>query len=631
MSEPASQYYEFGPFRLDPFKRLLVKDGQAVALTSKAFDMLLALVESRGRVLEKDELLERVWPGTVVEEKNLTVNISTLRKALGETPNEHSYIVTVPGRGYRFVANVREVAGEPDPVIEEKERKKAARDEEPPEVLAARRNVRRFALVLCMLALVILVSYLWDSSRTKSVDTTATARQVAVLPFRSLGADTDEYLGLGMADALITKLSNIREITVRPTSAVARYAGVEKEKAAAGRELGVDAVLDGHVQVLGDRIRVTVQLVSTRDGRPVWAEKFDEKFTDIFKVQDSISEHVAEALIPWLTGEQKRLLAKRYTNNAEAYQSYLKGRYFWSRRSEQDLSKAIGFFEQAIKEDPGYGLGYVGLADSYSILGWYGRIEPSAAYPRAKQAAARALEIDDALGEAHASMGLIHANYDWSWAGAEAEYKRAIALNAGYTAVHQWYGQLLAMLGRHDEAIAELERAREIDPVSPAGDAFTGQVLYFAGRHDQALERGGKAVEIDPDFFFTHLIMGWAYEQKKQYREAATEFEKARRADDFSLIQASLGYTYGVSGRRAEAIAVLDELKEIAARRYVSPYHFALVYAGLGEKEKALEMLEKAYADRSVLMQWLKVDPKLDSLRSDQRFQSLLLRMGFSG
>ncbi|HXG63884.1 MAG TPA: winged helix-turn-helix domain-containing protein, partial [Blastocatellia bacterium] len=428
MSLQARHLYEFGPFRLDTRRRLLSRDGRPVPLTPKLFQTLLALIVNSGQVVTKEDLISQVWPDAIIEEHGLTQNIFLLRKALGEDADGHPYIETIPKVGYRFVAPVTEVDDQgPALLVEKTDRARAlqtAEEEIVPQegaTVAAPAAPQAFipardrksgagwgtawvalAAVALLAGLMAAVAYVRSANQPTRSEALAGVRSIAVLPFKPLGADaSDEYLGLGMADTLITKLSNIGQITVRPTSAIRRYAGQDADALAAGREQKVEAVLEGSIQRAGERIRLTVRLLHVRDGAPLWSYKCDELSTDIFAVQDAISEKVAEALTLELTGEERKRLAKHYTENTEAYQLYLQGRYFWNKRSGEGFRKALDYFHQAIEKDPNYALAYVGVADSYTMLADYDLLPPKAAAAQAKAAATRALEIDDTLAEAH--------------------------------------------------------------------------------------------------------------------------------------------------------------------------------------------------------------------------------------
>ena len=590
MSDPRPAIYEFGPFRLDTQRCLLLREGASMNLSPKAFETLLVLVEHNGRVMKKEELMARIWPNSFVEEGNLTQNIFVLRKALGEGPNDHRYIVTIPGQGYRFVAPVR-VA--------------------PLEESASRA---------------------WVPGRSEPTEANERVASIAVLPFNALGENGHEpYLGPGLADALITKLSSISKITVLPTTAVLKYTGGKQNPLDAGRELGVDTVLDGHVQRLDERIRVTVQLVRLRDGKTLWAEKFDEKFTDVFAVQDSISEQVTRALMLKLTAEEEELLAKRYTENTEAFQVYIKGRYFWNKRTVEGLNKGIEYARQAISIDPTYAMAYVGLADCYNLLAGHGGLAPKETFPQAKAAAMRALEIDPRLAQAYASLGFVSYRFDWDWTRAEQDFNRAIELSPSYSTAHHWYGESLAVTGRFEESIAALRRAQELDTLSLPINTDLAQSLFFARRFEESDEQLRKTFEMDQNFVRACVISGAVYEQLGRHEEAIAVL---RRAVDLSegnpLTLSGLGHALALSGQRDEARKILIDLKELARQRYVSAYNIAVIHTGLREKEAALDWLVKAYHNRDVWLVWLKVNPRFDTLRAEPRFTDLMRRVGLT-
>jgi serine/threonine-protein kinase len=453
---------------------------------------------------------------------------------------------------------------------------------------------------------------------------------MAVLPFKPLLPENrDQVLEMGMADTLITKLSNSREMIVPSLASVRKYGGLDQDPLAAGRKLGVNSILEGNVQKSGDRLRVTVRLIKVADGSSLWAGTFDEKFTDVFTVEDTISQKVAEALALRLSGEEQNRLTKRYTENTTAYQLYLMGRYQWNKLTPPDITKSIGLFQQAIEADPGYALAYFGLAEVYRSLSISGDRPPREVFPLAKAAATKAVQIDELLAEPHASLAFIHMWFDWDWLGAEREARRAIALNPNSAFAHYAYAVLLSNLGRHQEAIAEGARARELEPVSLLTNNLEGAALYYAGRNDEARERLQKTVELDPNFWIAHLYLGHVYLEKKNYPEALAEFTKAR---DFSRGNSQtvsmIGYVSALAGDATKARAMLDELKSRSAHQYVPRYNIAVVHLALAEQDEAFAWLEKAYEEHDVLVSFLKVDPKWDPVRSDPRFISILERVG---
>jgi TolB-like protein len=468
-------------------------------------------------------------------------------------------------------------------------------------------------------------------SATSQVQEPAAIRSLAVLPFQALDAKRgDEYLGLGMADALITRLGNTGKIIVRPTSAIQKYAGAELSPQAAGQEQGVDAVLDGRIQREADRVRLTVQLIRVRDGVQLWGETFDKEFTNIFTLEDALAERVAQSIRLKLTGEETRRFAKRSTERPDAYEAYVKGRYFWNKRTDKGMKKGLEYFRQAITLDPTFAEAYVGVADSYATLGLYAVLPPKEAFPAAKEAAKRALEMDDGLAEAHATMGFINFYYDWNRVDADNEFRRALADNPNYALAHSWYGESLAAMGRYQEANAEAQRALEDDPLSLIIGSNAGWTLSLAGRGDQAIEILKKAIDIDPSFPRTHFRLGRAYEQKKSYEMAIAELQQAvSLSEGDTCYKGSLGHVYAVSGNMNQARNVLQDLEGRGGQQYVPAYAIALVYAGLGDNDHAFTWLQKAYEDRSTSMIFLRLDPELSSLHSDPRFEKLSQQINF--
>ncbi len=629
LNRTAGHFYEFDAFRLDVGRRLLLRDGEAVTLAPRIFNMLLVLIEHRGAVLGKDELMKQLWSDTVVEENNLTVIISALRKALGENRRQHRYIVTIPGQGYSFVAEVRESLGDGrEEASEEKEFHRSAGF-----ALPLRASGRKLILTgLLLLVIISFFAYLLLTRKSNPAEIETPVRTIAVLPFRSLGRESgDEYLSLGMADALITRLGNLRQVITRPTSAVLKYSESGANPLAAGRELAVDALLEGRIQKLEDRIRVTVQLIRVSDGQPLWSEKFDEQFTNIFAVQDSISEQVARALALKLSSAEREQLTKRHTENTEAFQLYLKGRYFWNKRSVEGLQKAREYFQRAIERDPGYALAYAGLADCYNLLSYYSGLSPKESFPKAKAAAERALELDESLAEAHASLALALMCFDWDWAGAEREYKRALELNPRYATAHQWYAEYLAVMGRQGEALASIKRAGETDPLSLIVTVGEGYIGYYGRDFDATIRQSEKALEMDLSFVPAYSFLGWGYLQKRMFAEAIGALQKAvSLSDGDARMVGELGHAYAVSGQKAQAREIIKQLELKSQRQYVSPYEIALVYAGLAEKEQALAWLRKAVEERAWQLMFLRVEPKLDLLRADSRFTGLLRDVGLA-
>ena len=637
MNEPQAHIYEFGDFRVDAVKRLFLRlDGEQIPLTPKVFDTLLYLVRHAGKVVEKDELMTEIWADTIVEENNLSQNISILRRILGEKRGEHRFIATIPGKGFKFVAAVASAspksevqspksseipdfrfqisdsfAENPDPNNEDRTLTNGGREGE------KKKNLFRLWAIAgaVLVGFGLLGFYAWRENR-KAVSAVKT---VAVLPFKPLVAENrDEALEIGMADTLILRLGSNREVTVRPLSSVRKYGGLEQDSVQAGRDLDVDSVVDGSVQRWGDKIRVTVRLVKVADGVALWTGTFDENFTDIFVVQDAISNKVAAALALQLGG------AKRHTENLEAYRLYLSGRFHLSKRTPPDLRKSIEYFEQAIALDPNYALAFAGLADAYSLLANAGS-PPREMMPLAREAALKALLLDESLAEAHAALGQIIIYYDYDFAGAERQHRRAIELNPNYATAHQWYSELLTGLGRHEEALAEMRRALEIDPFSLIINRQYGVSLLFARKYDEAVAQLKKTLELDGNFALAHSSISMAYRVTGDYAGCIEELAKFQELNGEHGIAAMMRESFAGGGWQGFLRAMTGTRRPAN----LTPYNAATFYAELGEKDKAFAELDKSFENRESLLTLLGVDPRFDSLRDDARFIDLMRRMNF--
>jgi serine/threonine protein kinase/tetratricopeptide (TPR) repeat protein len=492
-------------------------------------------------------------------------------------------------------------------------------------VSAIKRNKKNTAVGLAILIISIVGVAYFSFVRSSN----AAIDSIAVLPFTNITVDpSTEYLSDGITESIINSLSRLPRMRVMARSTVFSYKGQQVDPRKVGRDLGVDAVLMGRVNQRGDTLIIQADLVNVADGSQLWGEQYNRKFADIFAVQEEIAREVSDKLRLRLSGEQKQQLAKRYTENTEAYQLYLKGRYYWNKRTEETLKQAIEYFNQAIALDPSYALAYAGVADCYHILPFYSDLQAKDLCPKARAAAIKALEIDDTLAEAHAALAMVKWDYDWDFAGAEREFKQALELNPNYASVHQWYAEYLATMGRHEEAIAEAKRAREIDPLSLIINTVEGFIFYLARKYDLAIEKLRKTLEMDPNFARAHLYLGQAYVEKRRYEEAIAEFQKAATLSGNSPeTLALLGYANAVSGKKSEAQKIVKELSE---RRYTSPYWMAVVHTSLNEKDQALARLEDAYESRYLWLVFFNVDPKFDSLRSDPRFAELVRRVGLT-
>lgn len=640
MNGQTKRVYEFGAFRIDTANRLLLRDGEPVPLKTKVIETLLVLIKNSGQVLEKDELMKQLWPDSFVEESNLTQNIYVLRKALGDS----NYIETIPRRGYRFIASVRHWDDAGSDLFVRAQSKTTITIEEQAETSdattetsvvqaaakpASRLPIRTLALAACLvIAAVTVGGYAWKHTRSPQQATAPAIKSIAVLPLTPIGLADDEYLGLGMTDALITRMSGFQKIIVRPTSAIRKYADEKTQPAyQIGRDLSVDAVLEGTIQRFDNNVRVTVQLVRVLDGRPIWAGQFDEPVAGMFKLQDSISARVTQVLELKLSADEAKSLARIHTTNSEAYQAYLKGRYFWSKRDPEGVAKAAEYFHQAIDLDPRYAQAYIGLADCYMF--GYPPLPPNVLAPKVKDLVEKALAIDSSLGEAHATLGLLAQNHDWNWNEAERQFRRAIELAPNYATAHQWYGGYLALRGRFDEAIKETRIAYGLDPLSLIIIKDFGEIYYVEGKPDQAIEYFRKALEMDPNFLVGRVNLALAYLQKRDFPHAIAELENAKQLEESPFVLTQLGYAYALAGRRADAEKLLRDLNIMSRQRYVAAVNYALIYIALGDKDSAFEWLKKSYSERALLT-GLKVDPEFDTLRGDPRFANLMQQVGLT-
>ncbi len=660
MSNLVKQFYELGPFRIDVANRLLLRDGEPLPLTPKAVDTLLALVQHNGQVLNKEELMKLVWPDSVVEEGNLTQNIYLLRKTLSEGSNGRNYIETIPRRGYRFVGEANEKSEEaadfpPAEQIKIGEKKtneklKGSESDETPKLLSPlpslspsslqhfTRSLRLPALAAVAIAIIAGLSYLLFFRQSKAPELKTTIESIAVLPFKPLSAEGDSgNLGIGLADAVITRLSNLRQIIVRPTSAVLKYNNLNQDLLAAGQELKVDALLDSRFQRAGENLRVTAQLVSVRDGTPLWADKFDESFANPLAAQDAIAERITRALALKLSSEGQKLLSKRLTTNAEASQAYLNGRDAWKRHVTPAIEEAIEYYEQAISLDPEYSQAHASLANAYATLGFrYDAQESkqSEAFPKAKAAAVRALQLNELSTEAHTALGVVRQRYDWDWTGAENEFKRALELNPNNAPAREMYALYLAAVGRLKEAKTEINRAQELDSLSFQINRDRGEILYFAREYEQAIEQLRRTLKMnadDPQAFAARRLLGWIYLHHSLPDQALEEFIEALRLQraDSTWIPA-LRQAYAAGGMKAYWRKWLELLQPRIQRGRLNPFYLAQIYAFLGETEQAFAHLGKAYEDRSVRPAVLQFNPNFDCLRADPKYEALRRRLALT-
>ena len=454
-----------------------------------------------------------------------------------------------------------------------------------------------------------------------------------MLPFENASNEPNtEYLSEGISEALINSLSELQQLRVIARPTAFRYKGKDVDPRQVGRELGVAAVLTGKVRQMQDALNVQVDLVDAVTGAQIWGAGYDRNIADLVAVKQAIAQEITAKLKLKLSSEQQRLLVKRDSTNAEAYQFYLRGRYFWNKRTSDGIKQAIEYFQQSVERDPNFALGYDGLADSYIGLTFYNFAAPHETMPKAKESAIKALALDNTLAEAHTSLAHVLSNYDWNWSAAEKEFKRSIELKPDYATAHQWYAiHYLTATGRLEEAVQEMKKALELEPASLVMNTFMGATLYYAGRYDEAIDQCRRTIEMDPNFAVAHWHLGLAYEQKQVLDAATEEFKKAISLSGGSpLMRAALGRAYAESQKKHEANEMLNELNELAKRQYVSAYEIAKIYVALGNSEQAFQLLEKAYAEHSFHLANLNVCPQFKSVRSDPRFQDLVQRIGLA-
>ena len=632
MSEQIKHFYEFGPFRLDPLKRRLMRDGEPVRLTPKALELLLVLVEASGRTVEKDELLEKVWAGTIVEENNLNQNITALRKSLGDSRQDSQYIATIPGIGYRFVADVRKVEDEPrlgvrrlDAALASTGRDQYQSRVKPPDSKA---KLSQYALlILVPVVAVAAVAYLLYT-REKPPKVTS----IMVLPLENLSGDPEqEYFADGITDALIGDLAKVGGLHVISRTSSMHYKGTKKSLPEIAREINVDAVVEGTVQRSGDRVVIRAQLIHAATDRHLWVRDYERGMRDVLDLQSEIAQAIAREVQIKMTPAEQARFSSRHPVRPKAFDQYLQGRFlYWNRRTPDNLNKAMEHFQNAIKEDPNFAQAHVGLADCHNALGTvqFGALPPMEARRRAEEAATKALALDPQLAEAYNALGSVK-HFNWDWTGAEQDFKRAIEWNPNYANAHNFYAGYLMCRGRADEAIAASNRARELDPFSLSISAQRGFLLENARRYEEAIAQLRNVIEMDPNHYQAYWILGHTYAANKQFDEAIAASEKAVELSGRTPgALGILGLAYGLADRKAEAKKVLDELLKLNRTRYVTPAAFVNVYIGLGDKDKAFEWLEKAFQERSNYVAYLKVFPIADPLRSDPRFADLLRRVG---
>jgi TolB-like protein/DNA-binding winged helix-turn-helix (wHTH) protein/Tfp pilus assembly protein PilF len=646
MKVSSPQLIRFGLFEVDTRSGELRHQGSKVNLQEQPFQVLVLLLERHGEVVTRAEFNKRLWPeNTFVDfERGLNKAINKLRGALRDDADRPCFIETLPQHGYRFIAPLEGALPALAPDSADQSGPAANRetigltveesDAQVPAPGGTRTQWRRvwLAFLVCVSLVALFVGFRGDGLRRfgGSADPGA-IRSLAVLPLENLSHDSEqEYFADGMAEALTTELAQISALKVISHTSVVQYKGTKKSLPQIAQELGVDAVVEGAVQRSGDKVGITVQLIHAPSDRHLWAKSYERDLHDVLGLQRDVAHAIADEIKAKLTPPEMIRLASARSIDSEAYENYLRGRFLLTSQDEGDARKGMAYFQRAIQKDPNYALAYAGLAECYITLSqpWNGALSPQEALPQAKKAATKALEIDDSLGEAQLALARVSV-YDWDWPDAEKEYRRALELNPNDAMGHGWYGEYLQAMARNEEAIVQLRQATALDPLSSNHVAHLGSAFYHVRQYDQGIREFQKALQLEPDMIYAHQGLGWVYEQKKMYREAIAEQEKAvnlTNRDAFAV--ASLGMVLGESGRKREAKKLLEELQERSKQRYISPCLIALVQLGLGNRDQAIESLEQGYTDRDQGMMYLKVDPHMDDVRSDSRFQDLLRRVG---
>ena len=619
--------FRFGDFVLIPSERLLLRDGKPLALTGKAFDLLTTLVRHAGHLLTKDELLQSVWPGVVVEEVNLSVNVSALRKVLGAAPDIGEWIETVPRRGYRFNAAVefgdiattqfaplREV-----PIWGSVEGAPRVADVPP---MLSRRRVALLLGGLSATALAVVAGARWLGGR-------ALYSSVVVLPF-TVDNGSNTYLGDGLVEGVINGLTRLPALRVTPRASAFRFKDAIGDPVAAGRALDVAAVVTGSLSRSGDGIRLQIELVDIARNAQVWSTVYQVPAADLPRLEMRVVHELAGAMRTPLAGAERASLAGQPTPHAQAYQAYLHGRYLWSQRSETSLQGAITQFRRAVDLDPRLARAYAGLADAHTTLGYLGYLAPVSTFPIARPYALKAIELDPSLAQAHASLAYIKFYFDWDWEGARQEFARAIELNPNDPVSHQWFAVYLLASGRPTEAFGEVQLAHRLDPLSLAINTDIGFHHYYNGRYREAVSQLESVLEMKSDFLLAHLWLARTLLEMRRFDAALAKTAVAEgKARDWPVLVAARGFTYAMAGMTSEAQAVLREMDVLARQRFVTSYGIALVHAGLGHKDEAFGWLDRAFEERSHWLVWLRLDPRWKRLRDDPRFATLIEKMKY--
>ena len=657
-TQTLSRVVRFGLFEVDLEASELRRKGLRLKLQDQPLNLLKVLLEHPGVLITREELRQRLWkPDTFVEfDHSLNTAMMRLREVLGDSSENPMFIETVPRKGYRFIAPVHDVERErPSEIIPHSPSSRHLSADPETVALSTERDLpgtlsapnrpthpgRQVSLTLALVAgyiailLVLGAAVAFVQLRAKldfSAPQSTQIKSIVVLPMENLSGDAEQdYFADGMTDELIASLARISSLRVISRTTAMEYKGTHESLEKIARDLHADAVVEGTVLRSGGRVRITAELVQVSTDRHLWADTYESPLGDVLALQNQVASAIVSQIRIKLTPQDRKQLATTQPINSEAFEDYLKGRYYWGKRSEDGLDKAIHYFQAATEKDPHYALAYAGLADCYGILGAaiVGTIPTSEVAPKANAAAIKAVELDPMLAETQTALATVQFNYDWNWPASETGFRRAIQLNPSYATAHQRYSLYLIAMGRTEESLAEIYRARSLDPLSLSMNLSLGWRLYMARRYDEAIAQLHDTIEMDPTYLLAHIVLGQCYEQKGEFSQAIAEFQKAASlSPDNPPAVAALAHAYAVGGQRPEALKLLGELKAQSAHRYVSPFYMASIYTGLGDREQALGSLQAAYDDRSNNMIFLSVAPEFDSLRSDPQFRNLLHRIG---
>jgi TolB-like protein/DNA-binding winged helix-turn-helix (wHTH) protein/Flp pilus assembly protein TadD len=630
--------YRFRDFELDSSRYELRRGGRNLRLEKIPMDLLILLVEKNDDLITREEIIERIWGKDVFTDSDAGINtaIRKIRQTLNDDPENPRFIQTAVGRGYRFLAPVTSVVPVEQSPVDINVAETNAPASEPP--VSGHVRPRKLTVlwvttsVVAVIALALIGSnVLRLRNRLLRRPAPVTIHSIAVLPLENFSGDpAEDYFADGMTDELTTNLAKVSSLGVIGRTSVMRYKGTHKSIPEIARELKVDFVVEGSVVRDGDNVRITAQLIDGPSGRHLWADDFERSRSDVLQLQKEVALKIVQQIRATLTPDETIRLSGARAVDPKAYEANLKGRSYWNQRSEAGIKKAIEQFNAAIQADGSYAEAYSGLADSYTALGYFSYLNPNDVFPLAKAAADKALELDPTLAEAHASLGYYNLYYAWNWKESEKEFRRAIALNPNYATAHDWYSVYLLAMGRPDEAMVEIRRAQQLDPLSPLINTDVGFQFYYDKRYDEAIQQLRNTLQTDPKFPLAHLWLGRAYQQKGMYEEAISEYRQTDTSwPEWVVSLAAIGNVEGIAGKTSEARDMLSKLNTLSEVKYVTPYGTALLYAGLGDKVQTFNWLGRAVQGRSHWLVWIRLDPRWEDVKTDPRFKEIIRSVGF--